>query len=84
VFLTTIALLILDTHYGSNVILAILFATGFIVDASLRIAATIMVRYAGWRLAIAAGALELLIAVFFSNPGRIGISAPLLTASALA
>jgi uncharacterized membrane protein HdeD (DUF308 family) len=68
VSLIIIALLILDTHHESNVILAILFGTGFILDAGLRIAAAVVVRYSGWRIAIAAGILELLIAVFLLEP----------------
>jgi uncharacterized membrane protein HdeD (DUF308 family) len=68
VSLAVIALLILEPHRAGDVVLAILFGTGFLLDASLRIAAATVVRYAGWRVAIMAGAFELLIAVFLLEP----------------
>lgn len=68
VSLTIVALLILDPHDVSDMILAALFATGFLLDASLRIAAALLVRYPGFRVAIVAGGFEVLIAIFFLEP----------------
>jgi hypothetical protein len=68
VSLAIIALLILEPHRAGDVILAVLFGTGFLLDATLRIAAATVVRYVGWRVAIAAGAFELLIAIFLLEP----------------
>ncbi|MFE0753434.1 HdeD family acid-resistance protein [Inquilinus sp. NPDC058860] len=66
--LVVISLLILDTHRASNIILAMLFGLGLVLDAGLRIASAIVVRFPGWRLVIAAAVVELLLAVFVLEP----------------
>ena len=63
-----IAGLIIDPHPQSDVVLAILFGTNFLVGGCLQIAAARVIQFKGWRTAMWVGVFQLLIAVLFYSP----------------
>ena len=62
------ALLILAGHHHGNFILSMIFGTLFLTDGLLQIISARVVRYRTWRLAVAGGAIEIALAVFFYQP----------------
>jgi uncharacterized membrane protein HdeD (DUF308 family) len=62
------ALLVLIGGEHGNFALSMIFGTLFLVDGALQIVAARVVRYRRWKLVIAAGVLEIAIAVFFYQP----------------
>ncbi|BET12807.1 DUF308 domain-containing protein [Pandoraea sputorum] len=66
---TVAALLVLlfDQHNG-NFWLSMLFGTLFLADGLLQCVAAYVVRYPRWAWAIAGGALEIVVAIFFYQP----------------
>ena len=66
-FLLT-GLLALSEHPTSHFLLAILFGGAFLVDGAVRIACAAVVRFPGWRIGVAGGALEILLAAFLIEP----------------
>jgi uncharacterized membrane protein HdeD (DUF308 family) len=62
------ALLVLIGGDHGNFALSMIFGTLFLVDGALQIISAKVVRYRRWKIAVAGGALELAIAVFFYQP----------------
>jgi uncharacterized membrane protein HdeD (DUF308 family) len=62
------AALILAGHHHGNFILSMIFGTLFLADGVLQIVSARVVRYRTWRLAVAGGALEIALAIFFFQP----------------
>ena len=62
------AALILAGHHHGNFILSMIFGTLFLADGTLQIVSARGVRYRTWRLAVAGGALEIALAIFFFQP----------------
>ncbi|WP_322105440.1 DUF308 domain-containing protein [Paraburkholderia sp. J41] len=62
------AALILSGYHNASFILSMVFATLFLADGLLQIASAWVVRYRTWRLAVAGGAVEIVIAVFLYQP----------------
>lgn len=60
--------LILAGHHHGNFVLSMIFGTLFLADGLLQIVSARVVRYRTWRLAVAAGVLEIALAVFFYQP----------------
>lgn len=63
-----LGLLVIDPHWVSNFILAILFGIVFAVDGTFRIASAQVVRFRGWLLSLLAGVGEVMFAVFMLEP----------------
>jgi len=63
-----IALLIISLHNTSDMVLAMLFGTGFTIGGGLQIASATIVRFPRWRMALAGGVGQILIAIFFFQP----------------
>ncbi len=62
------ALLVLIGGEHGNFALSMIFGTLFLVDGALQIVTAKVVRYWRWKIAVAGGALEIAIAVFFYQP----------------
>lgn len=58
-----LGLLIIDFPWNNHIANSLLFGLAFLIDAVLRIAGAWVLRYARWPLAIAAGTLELVLAL---------------------
>ncbi len=54
-------------HYG-NFILSMIFGMLFLADGALQLASAYVVRYRTWRIALAGGLIEILLAIFFFQP----------------
>jgi len=68
VLFIVIALLVIDPYPDGEFVLAMLFGALFTVGGLLRVSAAYVVRFNGWRMAIAVGVIELLFAVFMFEP----------------
>lgn len=68
-------LLIVETPWRNFVLISILFGLALTVDGAIRIAGTLLVRFPGWRLALAAGGIELILAVFALTPWPVSYEA---------
>jgi uncharacterized membrane protein HdeD (DUF308 family) len=68
VLFVLIALLVMTSGNDGDFVLAMLFGLLFTVGGLLRVSAAYVVRFAGWRLAIAIGGAELLFAIFMFEP----------------
>jgi uncharacterized membrane protein HdeD (DUF308 family) len=66
--LLALALLVLIPHGWGEVVVALIFGIAFLADGLLRIASAWVVRFAGWRTALAVGAAEVLFAAFVLEP----------------
>lgn len=66
--LFAVAILIFTSSAASNFLLALIFGLCFLVDGSMRIASAWVVRYPRWKLGIAGGIFELLLAVATLQP----------------
>jgi len=62
------AVLILAGHHHGNFILSVIFGTLFLADGLLQTISARLVRYRRWRLAVASGIVEILLAFFFYQP----------------
>ncbi|MDK3024008.1 DUF308 domain-containing protein [Cupriavidus taiwanensis] len=62
------AVLILAGHHHGHFMLSMIFATLFLADGVLQIVSARVVRFRTWRLAIAVGVFEILVAIFFYQP----------------
>ena len=67
-FIVIAVLIIAPLRHNGDFALAMLFGLLFTIGGVLRISAAWVVRFRGWRSAIAAGALELLFAFFMFEP----------------
>lgn len=63
-----LGLLIVDGRHADDFILAMLFGLMVTIDGALRIAASWVVRFVGWRTSVAIGVAELLFAAFLFEP----------------
>lgn len=68
VALFAVAILIFTSSAASNFLLAVVFGLCFLVDGSMRIASAWVVRYPRWKVGIAGGVFELLLAVATLQP----------------
>ncbi|WOC14765.1 HdeD family acid-resistance protein [Pseudochrobactrum sp. MP213Fo] len=66
--LFAISILIFSSSVASNFILAVVFGLCFLVDGSMRIASAWVVRYPRWKLGIAGGIVEILLAIATLQP----------------
>lgn len=71
-------LLIIETPWRNVVLNSVLFGLALLADGMIRIAATLLVRFPGWRLAIAAGALEIVLAALALTPWPVSYQATVL------
>ncbi|SPC08078.1 HdeD family acid-resistance protein [Cupriavidus taiwanensis] len=62
------ALLILAGHHHGHFVLSLIFGTLFLADGLLQIVSARVVRFRTWRLAVAVGVFEILVAIFFYQP----------------
>ncbi len=62
------ALLILSASPRANFALAMMLGLGFLVDGGVRIASAYVVRFPGWRMALAGGVLEIVAAIATLQP----------------
>lgn len=62
------AVLILSGQHHGNFILAMIFGALFLADGLLQIISAGVVRYKKWKLVVAGGILEIMIAIFFFQP----------------
>ncbi|MEB0046547.1 MULTISPECIES: HdeD family acid-resistance protein [unclassified Pseudomonas] len=63
-----LGLLIVDSHHVASLILAVLFGVAFFADGCFRLAAAVVVRFAGWPLSLLTGLFEITFAVFILEP----------------
>lgn len=63
-----IALLIISPYHQSDMLLAMLFGTAFTIGGGLQIISASIVRFPRWRMALAGGIGQILIAIFFFQP----------------
>lgn len=63
-----ISLLVISLHPTGNMVLAMLFGTAFTIGGGLQIASALVVRFPRWRMALAGGIGQILIAIFFFQP----------------
>jgi hypothetical protein len=63
-----ISLLVISLHPTSDMVLAMLFGTAFTIGGGLQIASALVVRFPRWRMALAGGIGQILIAIFFFQP----------------
>jgi len=62
------ATLVLVGHHHGNFVLSMIFGTLFLADGLLQVVSARVVRYRTWRLAMAGGVVEILLAIFFFQP----------------
>lgn len=67
-FAVVLAAILIFAGNPGNFLLSMIFGTLFLVDGLIQCAAAWVVRYKGWRLTMAWGVLEILLAVFFYQP----------------
>ena len=65
---TLAALLILSGQHHGHFILSMIFGTLFLADGLLQIITAVIVRFKKWKLVVAIGIIEILLAVFFYQP----------------
>lgn len=63
-----ISLLVVSLHPTSDMVLAMLFGTAFTIGGGLQIASALVVRFPRWRMALAGGIGQIVIAIFFFQP----------------
>ncbi|SDN41059.1 Uncharacterized membrane protein HdeD, DUF308 family [Methylobacterium phyllostachyos] len=68
VLLTIMAVLILMATRHSNFLLAMIFGIAFTVDGLVRITIASLLKFAGWRIAVALGALSVAFGLFHLQP----------------
>lgn len=73
--LTVPGLLIIETPWRNVVLISVLFGLALLADGTVRIIATLLVRFPGWRFAIAAGAVELVLAALALTPWPVSYQA---------
>lgn len=61
-------LMIIETPWRNLVLISVLFGIALVVDGTLRIVATVLVRFPGWRVALLAGLLEFVLAILAFSP----------------
>lgn len=66
--LLAVALLIFTSSAASNFLLALIFGLCFLIDGSMRIASAWVVRFPRWKLSMAGGFFELLLAIATLQP----------------
>ncbi|ALD91700.1 membrane protein [Cupriavidus gilardii CR3] len=67
-FMLLVGVLVFAGHHHGNFLLSMIFAMLFLIDGSMQCVASYVVRYPRWRYVFAAGAVEILLAVFFFQP----------------
>ena len=65
---TAIGFLLIFSHHGENLTLAILFGMAFLVGGLLQMATGYVVRFPGWRMSVGLGLFELVFAIFILEP----------------
>ncbi|EHL99658.1 hypothetical protein HMPREF9946_03002 [Acetobacteraceae bacterium AT-5844] len=68
VALLGVAGLLLSSFHGANFILALILGIGFFIDGAVRIASAYVVRFVGWRGALAGGVFEIVLAIATLQP----------------
>ncbi|WP_083444524.1 HdeD family acid-resistance protein [Herbaspirillum rhizosphaerae] len=63
-----ISLLVISLHPTGDMVLAMLFGAAFTIGGGLQIASALVVRFPSWRMALAGGVGQILIAIFFFQP----------------
>ena len=57
-----------ETPWPDFVFISVLFGLALTIDGAMRIAGTLLVRFPGWRVALAAGGIELVLGVLAFTP----------------
>jgi uncharacterized membrane protein HdeD (DUF308 family) len=68
-------LMIVETPWRNVVLISVLFGLALLVDGMVRIASTLLVRFPGWRAALGASAIELVLAVLAFLPWPVSYEA---------
>jgi uncharacterized membrane protein HdeD (DUF308 family) len=68
-------LMIVETPWRNVVLISVLFGLALVADGTVRILATLVVRFPGWRLAIGAGVLEFVLAALAFTPWPVSYEA---------
>lgn len=63
-----IAVLVITRHQASNMALAMLFGVAFAIGGALQVASAVVVRFPRWRMAVAGGAVQIVLAIVFFQP----------------
>ncbi|EJN08623.1 hypothetical protein PMI40_01184 [Herbaspirillum sp. YR522] len=63
-----ISILIISPHHASGMVLAMLFGAAFAIGGGLQITSAALVRFPRWRMAIAGGAVQIVLAILFFQP----------------
>lgn len=63
-----IAVLIIVPHHASSMVLAMLFGTAFTIGGGLQITSALVVRFPRWRMAVAGGGVQIVLAIIFFQP----------------
>lgn len=63
-----IALLIVTPYHASNMALAMLFGTAFAIGGGLQVITAWLVRFPRWRMAVAGGSVQIILAIVFFQP----------------
>ncbi|MCA1323068.1 HdeD family acid-resistance protein [Herbaspirillum sp. alder98] len=63
-----ISILIISPHHASGMVLAMLFGAAFAIGGGLQITSAALVRFPRWRMAVAGGGVQILLAIVFFQP----------------
>jgi uncharacterized membrane protein HdeD (DUF308 family) len=75
VALTAAGLMIVETPWRNVVLISVLFGLALLVDGCVRLASTLLVRFPGWRLALVASGIELVLAILALTPWPVSYEA---------
>lgn len=67
--------MIVETPWRNFVLISVLFGLALAVDGAVRIAGTMLVRFPGWRFALAAGGIEIVLALLALTPWPVSYEA---------
>nr|WP_245200064.1 DUF308 domain-containing protein [Herbaspirillum sp. LeCh32-8] len=63
-----IAILVITQHQASNMALAMLFGVAFAIGGAVQITSALVVRFPRWKMAVAGGGVQILLAIVFFQP----------------
>jgi len=63
-----IAVLVITRHQASDMVLAILFGVAFAIGGALQVTSALVVRFPRWRIALAGGVVQIVLAIVFFQP----------------
>jgi len=63
-----VSILIISPHHASGMVLAMLFGAAFAIGGGLQVTSAALVRFPRWRMAVAGGSVQILLAILFFQP----------------